>query len=150
MLLLWFCALSLQMSRGSSCFVGESRRAPCILYSQLHLDENGERLDVTPSNVDRIFKLPLREPTVAYFFKDHIFGIESIDLEYQPIGRCTEHANRPISCWTQVMEAAFVVTLVVRSPFLNHSPLCHAVVLVQNGRLLKISLCFGSSQMCLN
>ncbi len=130
MLLICFCVLSLLISRGSSCFVGESRRASYIIYSHWHLD-NEERLDVTPSNVDRIFKLPLREPTLAYYFKDHIFGIESIDLEYQPIGRCTEHANRSISCWTQVMEAAFVVTLVVRSSFFNHSALCHRKVEVQ-------------------
>ncbi len=43
------------------------------------------------------------------------FYARSVDFDYNPIGRCTEHKNSSISCWTQVNEAAFDVSLGVSS-----------------------------------
>ncbi len=62
---------------------------------------------VPPANVDKIFKLPLREPKTEFI--DDVLRVyaTSVDLDYNPIGRCTEHLNNSISCWTQVMEAVF-------------------------------------------
>ncbi len=75
-------------------------------------------LQVTAANVDKIFKLPLRKPKTE-FMNDflRVYAV-SVDLDYNPIGRCTEHLNNSISCWTQVMEAVFDIFAEVS--FLNH------------------------------
>ncbi len=64
-------------------------------------------LEVSPKNVDKIFKLPLREPTTVFLTKPSNICAQSVGVDYQPIGRCTEQKNGSISCWTKVMEAVF-------------------------------------------
>ncbi len=75
-------------------------------------------LQVTAANVDKIFKLPLREPKTEFI--DDVLRVyaTSVDLDYNPIGWCTEHLNNSISCWTQVMEAVFDIFAEVS--FLNY------------------------------
>ncbi len=64
-------------------------------------------LEVTPTNVDKIFKLPLREAKTVFLTNAPNICAQSVDVDYQPIERCTGHKNGTISCWTQLMEAVF-------------------------------------------
>ncbi len=64
-------------------------------------------LEVTPTNVDKIFKLPLREPKTVFLTDASNICAQSVDVDYQPRGRCTGQKNGSISCWTKVMEAVF-------------------------------------------
>ncbi len=68
-----------------------------------------QMLQVTAANVDKIFKLPLREAKTEFINDVLRVYATSVDLDYNPIGRCTEHLNNSISCWTQVMEAVFEI-----------------------------------------
>ncbi len=77
-----------------------------------------QMLQVTTANVDKIFKLPLREAKTEFINNVLRVYATSVDLDYNPIGRCTEHLNNSISCWTQVMEAVFDIFAEVS--FLNY------------------------------
>ncbi len=79
-------------------------------FTQLCSLGSNELLEVTPANVDKIFKLPLREPKAVILTTILEIRAESIDVDYQPIGRCTQQINGSISCWTQVMQAAFILS----------------------------------------
>ncbi len=62
---------------------------------------------VPPANVERIFKLPLRQPKVVYFIDASQVYARSVDFDHDPIGQCRNHQNSSITCWTEVAKAAF-------------------------------------------
>ncbi len=74
--------------------------------------------EVTPNTVDEVFKLPLREPKAVFLTNALDIRLQSVDVGYQPIGRCTMQKNDSISCWTQVIEAGFILLERVSLPYL--------------------------------
>ncbi len=66
---------------------------------------------MTPTNVGKIFQLPLQESQAAKFTYLMQAYIQSNDLGYTPTGRCSTHENGSFSCWAQVNEAIFNVSI---------------------------------------
>ncbi len=79
--------------------------------SLVHHAEPRGQLEVTPTNVGTIFQLPLEEAQAAKFTYLIQVYMKSNDLVYKPTVECSQYENGTFSCWAQVKEDSFSVSI---------------------------------------
>ncbi len=68
-------------------------------------------MELTPSNGEKIFRLPLQESEAAMFRYIIQVHMQSVDLKYKPTEGCSQYQNGSYTCWTQITKAIFNVSI---------------------------------------